>query len=47
MKKGFGHWKNNQNTNPTHLFPTQIQIGKVILMNEEVQMEKHYTWVSV
>ena len=30
-----------------HLFPTQMQIGKVSLMTNEAPMEQHSTWVSV
>jgi hypothetical protein len=30
-----------------HLFPTQMQIGKVALMTDEAPMENRSTWVSV
>jgi hypothetical protein len=30
-----------------HLFPTQMQIGQVVLMTDEALVEQRSTWVSV
>jgi hypothetical protein len=30
-----------------HLFPTYMQIGQIVLMNDEAIVEQHSTWVSV
>jgi hypothetical protein len=43
--KEFGLWY--PKGNDLSLFPTQMQIGQVALMIEEVQVEQLSTWVSV